>query len=242
MIVIEDKNVNMEYKDALKKSEETISCGGFFKKMRLDKGYSVEKVSEETKILASIIKDIENDAYENLPPPVYLRGIIKEYASFLKLDKEKILALYQKSNGRNLSSGKNDLPPKNRFFINESKFFLFIKSFLPKLLKWIFWILVLLYFLYEASFFILPAKIILYSPVEDFTTNQPELEISGKVIRAKMFLIKDKEIYFEKNGEFNDKIMLVPGLNNIEFKAINVLNHDTSIWRQIIYIPVNVSY
>ena len=219
--------------------EKTLSCGELLKKTRLDKGYNIEKVSEETKILSSIIKDLENDNYENLPPSVYLKGVIKKYAQFLKLDKEKMITLYQQSNGRNLSSGKNDLPPKNRFFIHQSKLFLFIKNFFPKLLRWTFWGLVLLYFIYEVSFFVLPAKIILYSPTSDFTTDKAELEISGKVIRGKMLFIKNREIYFQENGEFNDQIILNPGLNNIEFEALNALNHRTSLVRQIIYTPSN---
>jgi hypothetical protein len=219
------------------KQEESLSCGGFLKQSRLDQGYSIEKVSEETKILSSIIKNLEDDCYENLPPPVYLKGVIIKYAHFLKLDTEKTINLYQRSNGRNLFSGKNDIPPKNRFFISQPKIFLFIKNFIPKFLRFFFWGLILLYFLYEASFFVLPAKIILYSPSDDFTTNQRELEISGKVIRGKMLFIKDQEISFQDNGEFKDKIVLNPGLNNIEFKAINALNHYTLLTRQIIYAP-----
>jgi hypothetical protein len=219
------------------KKEESLSCGGFLKQSRLEQGYSIEKVSEETKILSSIIKSLEEDCYENLPPPVYLKGVIIKYAHFLKLDTEKIINLYQRSNGRNLFSGKNDIPPKNRFFINQPKIFLFIKNFIPRFFRFLFWGLILLYFLYEASFFILPAKIILYSPSADFTTDQRELEISGKVIRGKMLFIKDQEISFQDNGVFRDKIILSPGLNNIEFKAINALNHHTLITRQVIYSP-----
>lgn len=229
----------MTNEDLLEQPERIVSCGGFLKKTRLDKGLSIEKVAEETKILAAIIRNIEDDIYQNLPPPVYLKGIIKKYADFLKLDTKKILSLYQESNGRNLFSGKNDLPPKNRFFEKKSKALLFITKFLPQLFKWIFFSFIFLYFIYEASFFIMPAKIILYSPTEDFTTDQSELKIAGKVIRTKVFLVKEKEIFFKKNGEFEDTIMLIPGLNNIEFKAKNILNHQTLIWRQVIYVPDN---
>jgi len=155
----------------------------------------------------------------------------------LKLDTAKIIALYQQSNGRHLSSGKGDLPPKNRFFVRQSKLFLFIKNSLPRVLKWIFGALILLYFCYEASFFILPAKIILYSPADDLTTNQPELEIIGKLIRGKMFFVKDREVSIQEDGEFHDVIILNPGLNTIEFRAVNALNHETSLVRQIIYVP-----
>lgn len=218
--------------------KESLLCGAFFKKMRQEKGWSLEKVSEETKILLSILKNLENDEYENLPPPVYLKGIIKEYANFLKLDKEKILKLYQKSNGRNLSSGKYDLLPKNRFLTYQSKFISFFKNVCPKILKCFFWGFILFYFIYEASFFILPAKIILYSPDRDFTTNQEELIISGKVIRGKRFFMKDQEVSFEENGLFNERMILAPGINNIQFRAVNILGYETLLVRQIIYTVI----
>jgi len=215
--------------------KESLLCGAFLKKVRQEKGWSLEKVSDETKILLSILKNLENDKYENLPPPVYLKGMIKEYANFLKLDEEKILKLYQKSNGRNLSSGKYDLPPKNRFLVCQSKFVSFFKNVCPKMLKYFFFCFILFYFIYEASFFILPAKIILYSPDCDFTTNQAELVISGKVIRGKRLFMKDQEISFEENGLFNERIILAPGINNIQFKAVNILGYETVLVRQIIY-------
>lgn len=215
--------------------KESLLCGAFFKKMRQEKGWSLEKVSDETKILLSILKNLENDEYEDLPPPVYLKGIIKEYANFLKLDKERVLKLYQKSNGRNLSSGRYDLLPKNRFLTYQSKFISFFKNVCPKILKCLFWGFILFYFIYEASFFILPAKIILYSPDRDFTTNQAELVISGKVIRGKRFFMKDQEISFEEDGLFNERIILAPGINNIRFRAVNILGYETVLVRQIIY-------
>jgi len=219
-------------------NKESLLCGAFLKKMRQEKGWSLEKVSEETKILLSILKDLEDDKYKNLPPPVYLKGIIKQYANFLKLDKEKVLRLYQKSNGRNLSSGKYDLLPKNRFLTCQSKLTSFFKNICPKILKCLFWGFVLFYFIYEASFFILPAKIILYSPDRDFTTSQAELVISGKVIRGKRFFIKDQEISFEGDGLFNEKIILSPGTNNIQFRAVNILGYETVLVRQIIYTVI----
>lgn len=218
--------------------KESLLCGAFLKKVRQEKGWTLEKISEETKILFSVLKDLENDEYENLPPPVYLKGMIEKYAAFLKLDKGKVLGLYQKSNGRNLSSGKYDLPPKNRFLVCQSKFVSFFKNVCPKMLKYFFFGFILFYFIYEASFFILPAKIILYSPERDFTTDEAELTIFGRVVRGKTLFIKNQEISFEENGIFNEKIILVPGFNNIEFKAINILGHPTVLIRQIIYTPV----
>ena len=216
-------------------NKEILLCGAFLKKIRQEKGWTLEKVSEETKILLSALKDLENDEYKDLPPPVYLRGMIKKYANFLKVDDKKVLELYQESNGRSLTSGEHDLFPKNRFSVYQSKFISFFKNVCPKILKYLFLGLILFYFIYEASFFILPAKIVLYSPDSDFTTYEQELIISGKVIRAKRFFIKKQETSFGENGVFNEKIILSPGLNNIQFEAVNILGYSTVLIRQIIY-------
>jgi len=61
--------------------------------------------------------------------------------------------------------------------------------------------------------------------------------ISGKVIRGKRFFIKDQEISFEENGSFNERIILSPGTNNIQFRAVNILGYETVLVRQIIYTP-----
>lgn len=218
---------------------EKISCGTFLKQIRHEKGLSLQKVSEETKILSSIIKNLENDEYESLPPPAYLKGILEKYAQYLKLDKEKVLELYRKSNGRNLSSGKDDKFPENKFLEFQLKPGLDFKNILVKFLKGFFIGLILAYFIYEASFFILPAKIILYSPASDFTTHQSELIISGKTIRTKILFINNQEIFLGKRGEFNEKIVLTPGLNKIEFKATDILGRPTTLIRQIIYRPLD---
>lgn len=216
-------------------NNENLSCGAFLKKVRQEKGWSLEKVSEETKILIATLKDLENENYDNLPPPIYLKGIVKKYAAFLKLDEDQVLGMYQKSNGRNWSAGKYDLPPKNKFLDSRYNLSSFGRKTGSKILKYGFWALILFYFIYEASFFVLPAKIILYSPNADFTTHQEQLAISGKLVRGKRLFIKDEEVSFNEQGVFNEKIILDSGINNIQFRAINVLGYETVLMRHIIY-------
>ncbi|MDD2927890.1 MAG: DUF4115 domain-containing protein [Candidatus Omnitrophica bacterium] len=59
--------------------------GTRLKKIRQEKGLSLEDVRKKTKIHLNILKAIEGDSLTNLSP-VYLKGFLKIYCNFLGLD------------------------------------------------------------------------------------------------------------------------------------------------------------
>jgi cytoskeleton protein RodZ len=61
---------------------------------REKKGVSLRDASETTKIRADFLAHFENDEYDFDLPEIYKRGFIRNYARFLKLDTESILADY----------------------------------------------------------------------------------------------------------------------------------------------------
>jgi len=61
------------------------SAGARLKKLRLEKGISLEEVYKKTKIHLNILKAIEEDGIINLSP-VYIRGFLKIYCKFLGVD------------------------------------------------------------------------------------------------------------------------------------------------------------
>ncbi|MGE3610883.1 MAG: helix-turn-helix domain-containing protein [Bacteriovoracaceae bacterium] len=54
--------------------------GDFLKQKRLDKNYSLEKLSQKTKISVNILKSIEANDYEHLPSAAYIKGFVSSYA------------------------------------------------------------------------------------------------------------------------------------------------------------------
>jgi len=215
--------------------KEEISCGAYLRSIRKQKGISLEKVSEKTKILSHLLKSLEEDDYSQLPPSTFLHGMIKKYAQFLELDPDKIIKLYQKSNGRHLSSGKYDLLPHNRFRVKQFNIFPLLKKPLFFVLRISFFVLILAYFAYEIFLFLLPPTIIINSPSANLSTTQPQLVLEGNVIRGKSLFWGDKEIPLDKEGSFQKEIVLVPGLNEIQLRAVNNLGKSTSVTRNIIY-------
>lgn len=70
--------------------------GAKLKKIRLEKGLTIEDVHKGTKIHANIIRAIEGDSLTDLSP-VYLKGFVKIYCKFLGFDPAQCLSEYKES-------------------------------------------------------------------------------------------------------------------------------------------------
>jgi curved DNA-binding protein CbpA len=88
---IEERDVEDMAREIL--SEERIS-GSDLKRLREAIGIKKEEVFEITRITVSVLDAIENDQVGSLPPLIYLKNFLKQYAQILQLDSEKIVAGY----------------------------------------------------------------------------------------------------------------------------------------------------
>ncbi|MFH1413479.1 MAG: RodZ domain-containing protein [Candidatus Omnitrophota bacterium] len=68
--------------------------GARLKKMRLEKGITLEDLQRATKINANVLKDIEGDSFTNLSP-VYLKGFLKIYCKYLGVDPGEYISGYK---------------------------------------------------------------------------------------------------------------------------------------------------
>lgn len=71
------------------------SPGKILKKEREMRNISLEKICSFTKIKEHHLKAIEEDRFEHLPHPLYVKGYLKVYAKYLALDEKDILHLYE---------------------------------------------------------------------------------------------------------------------------------------------------
>jgi cytoskeletal protein RodZ len=60
---------------------------------------SLEDVERATRIRAAFLQALENDDFRRLPPPVYTRGFVRNYAAFLHLDPDQLSQLYDEAIG-----------------------------------------------------------------------------------------------------------------------------------------------
>lgn len=75
----------------------TSNVGPIFRAARKDKAMTINDVSKELNLSFSIINDIENDSWENLPEATYIRGYIRSYANLLGLNPDDVLTNFRYS-------------------------------------------------------------------------------------------------------------------------------------------------
>lgn len=59
--------------------------GEYLKEKRLEKNYSLEKLSQKTKISVNILKSLELNDYKHLPSAAYIKGFVTSYVKVLGL-------------------------------------------------------------------------------------------------------------------------------------------------------------
>ncbi len=73
------------------------NIGAKLKKLRLEKGISLEEVQRKTKINLDVLKSVEADTLANLNP-VYINGFLKIYCNFLGVEPGEFLVKDKKNN------------------------------------------------------------------------------------------------------------------------------------------------
>jgi cytoskeletal protein RodZ len=71
------------------------SPGKYLKAERESRNLSLQEVSESTKIREPLLKALEEDQYELVFSPVYVKGFLDAYAKYLGLDSNSIILQYQ---------------------------------------------------------------------------------------------------------------------------------------------------
>jgi len=77
--------------------KKRLSFGRYLKVIRIQKGISLEKVSDETKIRLDTLLLIEKEDHGRLPAEVFVKGFLRAYAESVGADKDKVIMVYSSS-------------------------------------------------------------------------------------------------------------------------------------------------
>lgn len=69
-----------------------MKVGAVLAARRGERGLSIEQVAASTRIRSDYLRALEADDYESLGAPVYARGYVRTYATFLGLDPDELVA------------------------------------------------------------------------------------------------------------------------------------------------------
>lgn len=71
------------------------SLGDVLQKARAERGSSLQEASRVTRIPRRYLEALEQGRYDILPAPVYARGFLRSYSSYLGLDTSKLMLSFQ---------------------------------------------------------------------------------------------------------------------------------------------------
>ena len=66
-------------------------CGSLLKQAREQAGLSLDQVSSQLRMPARVLQSLENEDWQKLGAPVFVRGQLRSYARLLKVDIEPYL-------------------------------------------------------------------------------------------------------------------------------------------------------
>jgi cytoskeleton protein RodZ len=76
------------------------SVGAYLRDLRTRRGVSLDEVARTTRVAQRYLQSLENDAFEELPAPVFIRGFIRAYCQALGESPHEALAHYDGHDGR----------------------------------------------------------------------------------------------------------------------------------------------
>ena len=99
-------------------NKNNLSFGRYLKNIRLDKGISLQKVSEETRIGIGNLQLIDSEDHEGLPADVFIKGFLRAYAKTIGADGDEAIRLYLASlqDFRETARFESDLAETNSRF------------------------------------------------------------------------------------------------------------------------------
>ncbi|MDD3808273.1 MAG: helix-turn-helix domain-containing protein [Candidatus Pacebacteria bacterium] len=213
--------------------KNVFSFGDFLREKREEKGLSLEKLEEMTKIKKTILDNLENERFEKLPPKIYIRGIISKYCECVDLDTKEVVGTFDKYFYENRSDKFNVGKVTT---IENATEKMKVKHFdVKKFLIFVIGVLVLAFVVWQASLMLLPPQIEMINPKEETSYTNVPVNVKGRVIRTKFLTINGQPILFDNYGYFEYMMILDPGVNEIQISAKNQLNKITNIVREIVF-------
>jgi curved DNA-binding protein CbpA len=96
--IVAKKRFSLDYDqdpDFEKEIEQATDFNGeFLQRIREYKGVDLARLADMTKVSKTYLRYIEEEAFEKLPAPVYVRGFVHQYAKCLKLNPDMVATSY----------------------------------------------------------------------------------------------------------------------------------------------------
>jgi len=171
-----------------------LSVGTLLKNTRERKKISLSDVEKNIKVRERFVVALEEDKWSVFTSKIYIMGILKNYARFLSLDEQKILAFFRREYEK-----KEDVRFKERlshtYLSSDSK-----KTLLGGFI--LICSLFLFYFAFQLYQYMKPPTIEILSPKNIIFKREATITVIGKTEKEAQVTVLGERVYQNKEGIF----------------------------------------
>ncbi|EKE15536.1 MAG: XRE family transcriptional regulator [uncultured bacterium] len=209
------------------KKIDSMTLGERMKKLRDDRRLSLNEVSKHTRVQSKYLEYLEKGLYSKLPPEVYVKGFLRNYATFMGINEGVLLKQYEREKKIQQNINKNEKNEGKQKPINFSSFVV-----TPRIMAVLVGFLLLIggfFYLYsEVNSFISTPRLVILKPASGVTIDGRNVRVSGVAEKNSKIFINEQPIVVNEKGEFSEDVGLQEGLNTITVKAKNKFDKETS--------------
>lgn len=213
---------------------DSLSFGERLKGMREEAGLSVEQLAEKTKIQRKHLAALEAEDFHVLPPPVYIRGFVQQWAKVCGADTREALMHLERIQALMAprTVGDRRLERLSRpFFVITLRHILICAGMVAA-------VGIAAYFGYQYMVLMRAPLIEVSSPATMETVQQEQwVTIEGQTDRVVSLTIAGQEVYVEKNGYFRREVPLNEGVNMVRIQGEGENGQEIEVMRKIVRIP-----
>jgi cytoskeletal protein RodZ len=197
--------------------------GEALRAQREQRGIDLEQAAEDTRIRRKFLEALEASDYQSLPGAVYTKGFLRNYADYLDLDSDDLIALYRADRGT---------PEAPRPFEPIRPIMRRHVTLTPAVLLPLLTLagigLFAAYLYYQLSSFALPPRLEVYDPQPDALAQRAEHVVRGRTVPQGRLTIRVSpgaetvtDLRPAADGTFAAAVNLKPGPNQLEVEVLD---------------------
>lgn len=213
--------------------------GDALRERREHKGVTMQQAAEDTRIREKFLQAIESGDYQSLPGTVYTKGFLRNYAQYLGLDAEEMLALYTGERGG--ADPARTFAPM-RPLVKRS--FIFTPTVLVPVIVLGGILLFIAYFYYQFTSFAVAPHVDITDPPGDAVSQTAEYLVKGKTnpdgritVSVSPGLDALGDVKPAPDGTFSVNVPLKPGPNHIEVRVLDAAGKLATATRTVTLNP-----
>jgi len=202
-------------------------------KKRISLGLDPKDIEKAIRVRAAHIEAIENGRYSQLPPDVYVRGFVRNYANYLQLDAAKVMKLYERERGllenvRKAKAGAPVVRPLATPKVVITPKTITIAGIIAGAVA------IVLYISWQVIILTAPPKLVVTSPKNNVNIEGNSVNVEGTTDPGATLLINGVEVGIDQVGAFKESINLGSGVNIVTVRAQNKMGKFTEVKNTVV--------